>query len=84
MFPLNFVVGAAVGAATTYVYKDEPAKQWLSETGNKLKEGANSFMASFKKKSEDTTEVAGKVVESTAEEVIEKAEDVKEAVAAKA
>lgn len=81
MFPINFVVGAAVGAAATYVYKDEPAKQWLSETGNKLKEGASSFMASFKKKSEDTAETAGEVVDSTAEEVVEKVEEVKEAAA---
>lgn len=42
IFPLNFVVGAAVGAATTYVYKDEAARQWVNEKGSKLK-GSLSF-----------------------------------------
>ncbi len=42
IFPLNFVVGAAVGAATTYVYKDEAARQWVNEKSSKLK-GSLSF-----------------------------------------
>lgn len=93
MFPMNFVVGAAVGAAATYVFKDESAKQWLSETGTKLKEGTSSFMASFKKNSEEQTENAAEkveaaaetvtestteTVETVAEEVADKAEDVKQ------
>ncbi|MEZ5453132.1 MAG: hypothetical protein R3E93_10030 [Thiothrix sp.] len=81
MFPLNFVVGAAVGAAATYVYKDEPAKHWLGETGQKLKEGANSFMASFKQKAEDKADDAAEVVEAVAEETAKKAEEVQEAAA---
>lgn len=52
MIPLSFVVGAAMGAAGTYVAKDEPAKQWALETSKKLKEAAVSFMASMKKKPE--------------------------------
>lgn len=74
MFPLNLVVGAAVGAAVTYVYKDEPAKQWLRESGSKLKEGASSFVTSFKKK-------PAAQVETSAEAV--SAEETKEAPAEK-
>ncbi|MBJ6609851.1 MAG: hypothetical protein JG718_05775 [Candidatus Thiothrix moscowensis] len=55
MIPLSFVVGAAMGAAGTYVAKDEPAKQWVIETGKKLKEAAVSFMDSMKKKQEVAT-----------------------------
>ena len=66
MFPANFVIGAAVGAATTYVFKDEPAKQKLIASGRKLKEGASSFMASFRKKPEIE---ADDVVEVVTEEV---------------
>lgn len=76
MIPLGFVVGAAVGAAGTYVAKDESAKQWAIETGKKLKDAAVSFMASMKKKpeaaaSEATVEVTtadagtGQTVEGT-------------------
>lgn len=53
VIPLNFVAGAVVGAVSTYIYKDDSAKEWLRETGGKLKEGRNSFMASFKKKDND-------------------------------
>ncbi len=70
MFPFNFVVGAAVGAAATYIYKDEPAKKRLGETGTKLKEGVSSFMASFRKKPEPEIEgMAEGVVEVVSEEV---------------
>ena len=74
MFPLNLVVGAAVGAAVTYVYKDEPAKQWLGESGRKLKEGASSFVASFKKKPVAQVEDSAEVVntEKTTEEPVGK------------
>lgn len=49
MIPVVFVMGTAVGAAGTYVYKDEPAKQWVVETSKKLKEAAVFFMDSMKK-----------------------------------
>lgn len=72
MVPVTFLAGAAVGAVAAYVYKDEEAKQWLSETGEKLKEGTASFMASFKKKPAEETEApkTGEVVEGTVEEAV--------------
>ncbi|MGB5598222.1 hypothetical protein J9253_15895 [Thiothrix litoralis] len=81
MFPLNFVVGAAVGAVTTYVYKDDNAKQWLNETSEKLKNGVSSFMASFQKKAEDKAEDAAEAVVTVVEEKVGKAEEVQEAAA---
>lgn len=65
MIPLSFVVGAAIGAAGTYVAKDDPAKQWVVETGKKLKEAATSFMESMKKKPEAqaTDAASGQTVE---------------------
>jgi hypothetical protein len=58
MFPLPFVIGAAVGATGTYVYKDEPAKQWVQDTSKKLKEAAVSFMDSMKKQPEEQAEAS--------------------------
>lgn len=55
MIPLGFVVGAAVGAAGTYVAKDEPARQWVIETSKKLKEATVSFVDSMKKKADGAT-----------------------------
>lgn len=79
MFPINFVVGAAVGAAATYVFKDDSAKQWLSDTGVKLKEGARSLTSSFKKQppeQADDTIVAVETAEAA--ETVEVAEVVQE------
>ncbi len=76
IIPINFVIGAAVGAVTTYVLKDESAKQWVKDTGNKLKDGTGSFMASFKKQPEEGSESiaeSGEVIEGRAEEVTDKA-----------
>jgi len=76
MFPANFVIGAAVGAATTYVFKDEPAKKKLIETGKKLKEGTSSFIASFRKKPEIEVDDAVEVVteEVAAETIVDEVE----------
>ena len=52
MIPFNFVVGAAVGVASTYVYKDEKAKQWLTDTTTKIKQGVSSFVATVTKKAD--------------------------------
>ncbi|CAA6807703.1 MAG: Unknown protein [uncultured Thiotrichaceae bacterium] len=81
--PMNFVVGAAVGAATTYVFKDDSAKQWLSETGGKLKEGSSSFIASFKKKPEEQAEDVVETVEAVAESAAESVETAAETVVEK-
>lgn len=69
MFPLPFVVGAAIGATSTYVYKDEPAKQWVQDTSKKLKEAAVSFMDSMKKKPEEPAEAS--VEAATAAQTVE-------------
>lgn len=53
MFPVNLVIGGVIGSVTTYVYKDEKAKEWVLKTGNTLKEGALSFVAAFRKKPEE-------------------------------
>jgi gas vesicle protein len=68
---MKFIMGAAIGAVTTYIYKDEKAKQWLDETNKKLKEKAGSFKASFSKKPADEAAAsatpAGEVIEGTVE-----------------
>ncbi len=80
MIPLNFVIGAAAGAVTTYVLKDNSAKEWAKNTGNKIKSSASSVTSSvtsiFKKKSKEdvakTTEDAtteGEVIEGKAKDV---------------
>ncbi len=72
--PANFVVGAVVGAVSTYVFKDEPAKEWFKDTGSKIKESSSSFIGSFKKKAEDDAEATdkkGEIIDGVAEEVVE-------------
>lgn len=71
MFPVNFIVGAAVGAAATYIYKDENAQNWLKNTGNKLKEGAGSFSQSFKKKSDEESAESAETVKDLTDETTE-------------
>ncbi|QLQ31895.1 MAG: hypothetical protein HZT40_10185 [Candidatus Thiothrix singaporensis] len=66
MFPLNFLVGAAIGAASTYVYKDEPAKNWVTDTSKKLKDAASSFMESMKTKPEVEETMEAAAVETAA------------------
>ncbi|CAA6828320.1 MAG: Unknown protein [uncultured Thiotrichaceae bacterium] len=77
VIPMNFVVGAVIGAVSTYVYKDDTAKEWIKETGGKIKDGSSSFMTSFKKKAveEPSESIAekGETIDSTAEVVSEKA-----------
>jgi hypothetical protein len=50
--PFPFIVGAVVGAVLTYVYKDHSSRQWLSDTGGKIKSTTGSFVESFKKNPE--------------------------------
>ena len=47
--PANFAIGALVGAAASYVYKDEAAKETLSNLGSKVKGGLDSTLGLFKK-----------------------------------
>lgn len=72
MIPLNFVIGAVAGAVTTYVLKDNSAKQWVKDTGSKV---SNKVTDLFKKKSkEDGVDdvITGDVIEGEAKNVTEK------------
>lgn len=71
LIPMNFAVGAIVGAAVAYVYKDDSAKEALGSTGEKLK-------SLFKKKTEavedqETVAVEGQDAEPA--EVVAEATD---------
>jgi hypothetical protein len=67
MFPVNLLIGGAIGSVVTYVCKDEKAKQWVIDTGKNFKEGSSSFIASFRKKPDEAkaaTEIkTGEVVD---------------------
>lgn len=65
IIPTNFLIGAIVGAISTYLYKDEASKKWLRDKGKKLKNRA--FTASTMKPKEETPE---STVTAHAEEVI--------------
>lgn len=56
--PVNFAIGALVGAAASYVYKDASAKETLSNLGNKAKGGLDSTLGLFKKAPETDVEEA--------------------------
>lgn len=75
--PANFAIGALVGAAASYVYKDEAAKETLSNLGNKVKGGLDSTLGLFKKKSEvdAEAEIVADVVAEKAEAVVEEKSD---------
>ncbi len=70
MIPLSFLVGAAVGVTGTYVYKDEPAKQWVTDTSKKIKAAAASFLDSMKKKPEAEKPVESPVATTAQAEVV--------------
>jgi hypothetical protein len=78
IIPMNFVIGAAAGAVTTYVLKDDTAKKWVKDAGSKIKSGAGSVTGVFKKKEnivKTTTADAtsgGDVVEGKAKDVTDK------------
>lgn len=52
MLPVGMFLGAAVGAAITYAYKDDSTKAWLVKSSDDLKSKASSLVASFKTKAE--------------------------------
>jgi hypothetical protein len=71
LLTLKFISGVALGAVSTYVYKDEASKQWLGENSKKLKDKTTSLLTVFKKKPADAavesaTPVA-EVIEGTVE-----------------
>lgn len=70
MFPVNLVIGGVIGSVVTYVYKDEKAKQWVIDTNKKLKDGSQSFIASFRKKPDEAPAIktepkTGEIVDAT-------------------
>lgn len=73
MFPVNFVLGGAIGSVATYIYKDDKAREWVLKKGKNLKEGSQSVIASFRKKADEasaasqTTDAKVDVVEAVAE-----------------
>lgn len=76
--PANFAIGALVGAAASYVYKDESAREALSGLGSKVKNGLGSTLTMLKKKPEEATE---EVIEEVVEDVVVEASDAEEVVA---
>ncbi len=58
MIPL--ITGAAVGAVSMFVYKDDNAKKQIMAVSKKLKDGAASLIASFKKKEKEVEEAVEK------------------------
>lgn len=74
MIPVTFIIGAAVGAAVTYVYKDDTSKTLVKQNSKKMKEKMSSLMAVFKKKPENEV-VSGEVenVPDVAVETVTKA-----------
>lgn len=56
LIPANFAIGALVGAAASYVYKDDAAKQALSSLGGKVKSGLDSTLGLLKKPVTDADE----------------------------
>ena len=49
LIPANFAIGALVGAAASYVYKDDAAKEALANLSSKVKSGVNSTLGLLKK-----------------------------------
>ncbi|MGV6808431.1 MAG: hypothetical protein ACWA5U_00990 [bacterium] len=88
MVPVSFVTGAVMGAAATFVYKDEGVKQWFKDTGSSV---SNTVTGLFKKKEQpvevvdnaEKTSADSVVVEGTAEEVKEGAAKAEETTTAK-
>lgn len=58
--PIPFISGAVVGAAVTYVVKDHAIMQWVSDTGDNIKDAASSLIGSLKKKPEAAAKKAKK------------------------
>ncbi|WMP19455.1 hypothetical protein [Thiothrix lacustris] len=71
ILPLKFITGAAIGAVSTYVYKDEKAKQWLTESSKQLKEKTASLIDSLKKKPVDDAVEPAKQAATVAEGTVE-------------
>lgn len=79
--PANFAIGALVGAAASYIYKDEAAKETLSNLGSKVKGGFDSTLGLLKKKPEaEVVEEAISAESVVADDAVVAEQDVAEAV----
>lgn len=86
LIPANFAIGALVGAAASYVYKDDTAKEVLSSLGSKVKGGLDSAIGLLKQKPEveesvisgETSEDVVAAEQSTEDVMAEKTEDNKD------
>ena len=71
---IPYIIGAAVGAAVTYVAKDDPSKQLLKDTSGKVTSGVGSLTGKvsgmFKKSEEVTEEIAEEVAEDAEDAVV--------------
>jgi len=67
---IPFILGAAVGSAVTYVYKDDPSKQKLKDASGKLTDGVSALTGKvtsiFKKGEEEVAEVAEEAEDTVA------------------
>ena len=69
MFPVGMFFGAAVGAAVTYVYKDDSTKARVGEATENLKNKVSSLIASFKAKpNESEDEMQNEVIDEVSQE----------------
>jgi len=67
---IPFILGAAVGSAVTYVYKDDPSKQKLKDASGKITGSVGALTGKvtsiFKKGEEEVAEVAEEAEETVA------------------
>lgn len=56
MFPTSFIIGAALGAVATYLYKDQPARQRLIEKSKQMKDKTTQKIKALRKKPEAETQ----------------------------
>ena len=69
---IPFIAGAAIGAVTTYIYKDKKSRETLKKgmdtTSEKVSDGVDSIKSAFAKKEEKEPEEVEVVVEDKVEE----------------
>jgi len=67
---IPFILGAAVGSAVTYVFKDDSSKQMLKDTSDKVTDGVGALTGKvtslFKKSEEEVAEVVEEVEDTVA------------------
>lgn len=68
---IPYIVGAAIGAAITYVARDDSSKEMIKDTGGKVTSSVGAMVGKvtgmFKKNTKEATEEVAEVVEATDE-----------------